>query len=555
MKKSTKNKYGCKWLYARTRGNRRYLVLLALAGIGMAAANIAMANVLKGFVDIAVGDSRTTLSANIAAACLMLLLEGAASLVTSFSYQVACNRAGKKLRLELTGRLYRSNLLEMQKHHVGEYMTNLTADVEKVCGCVPMLVKNTAGNGLTAVLAVLYLFYLNWKLALLLMVCIPLLIFCIAVFAPLVQKASRRDKKNEEDIRVYFQDVLEKVALFKICFMGRKIEEKAGRLLDAKVQSARMLGAAESGSAFLNNVMATSMFLIAMGGGAYFVRHGEMVAGAMIAMVQLTNYIIWPFTAIGEIISNVSQSVVAAERLDRVYSLPEEPEQAPASHREVSGLQLEDVSFSYGDARILSGVNGEFHKSNGIIGIVGESGGGKSTFLKVLAGLYLPEGGKVSAVFSDGSHGDNVRPYVGLVPSSDLVFRDTIEANICMAMEPDRERLGRCAAMANIDRFVNARENGYGTVVGDGSQALSSGQEQRIGIARALYQEAEILLFDEPTANLDTESIDIFLDTLDGISADRICIVVTHDPRVVERCSRIVEVREGKVLPVASYHA
>ena len=109
--------------------------------------------------------------------------------------------------------------------------------------------------------------------------------------------------------------------------------------------------------------------------------------------------------------------------------------------------------------------------------------------------------------------------------------------------------------MANIDRFVNARENGYGTVVGDGSQALSSGQEQRIGIARALYQEAEILLFDEPTANLDTESIDIFLDTLDGISADRICIVVTHDPRVVERCSRIVEVREGKVLPVASYHA
>ena len=143
---------------------------------------------------------------------------------------------------------------------------------------------------------------------------------------------------------------------------------------------------------------------------------------------------------------------------------------------------------------------------------------------------------------------NNVRPYVGLVPPADLIFRDTIEANICMAMEPDRERLEKCAVMANISRYIEGQQERYNTVIGDGKQALSSGQEQRIGIARTLYQGADILLFDEPTANLDVESIDVFLDTLDKVASERICIVVTHDPKVVERCSQVFEMTEGGLI-------
>lgn len=559
MKEKAGSGYNFGWIYAQTKGNRRYLVCLVLAGIALAAVNISMASVLKGFVDIATGDSGMSLGENVAAAFLILVSDGILSMVTSVSYQISCNRIGQKLRLELSAHLYRSHLLEMQNHHVGEYMTNLTADVEKVSGCIPAIAKSAVGNGLTAVLAVLYLFWLNWKLALLLLICIPLLILCIAVFSPIVQKTSRRDKENEEEIRIYFQDVLEKIALYKVNLMGKKFEERTRGMLEAKVQSARRLGAAEGGSAFLNNVMGMSMFLISMGGGAYFVMRGELVVGAMVAVIQLTNYIIWPFTAIGDIISNVNQSIVSAERLDRIYSLPEEPgqmgqpeklkrpekpgqqeewKQVSASRQEVSCLRIRGISFRYGEHYILKDINADFGK-NGIIGIVGESGGGKSTFLKIASGLYLPEEGQVSVVLADGSVRNNVRPYVGLVPAADLIFRDTIEANICMAMEPDRARLEQCAAMANIDGYIGEQEQRYDTVIGNGSQPLSSGQEQRIGIARALYQKAGILLFDEPTANLDAESIDIFLDTLDQAAADRICVVVTHDPRVMERCSRV----------------
>ena len=546
MRGKAGSRYGFGWIYARTRGIRRYLACLAFAGAALAAVNMIMAGILKNFVDIAVGASHTVLAANLVSACLILVLEGVMRLLTAASCQVSCNRSAQWLRQELMGRLYGSRLQELEKHHVGEYMTNLTTDVEKVCGCIPTLVKDTVGNGLSAVLAVAYLLYLNWKLALLLIICIPLLMACIAVFSPILQKTGRRDKENEEEIRVWFQNVLDKIKLFKLGAMGEKIEARSQKLLEAKVKSALRFGLAEGGSAFLNNVLGSAMFLIAMGGGAYFVTRGELEVGAMIAVVQLCNYIIWPFTAVGDIISNVSQAMVSAERLDRIYSLPEEPEQIPAPGKGPCMLRLRDVSFCYGDAPVLEGIDAYFGKM-GITGIVGESGGGKSTLLKVISGLYLPEKGAVSAVFEDGSEWNDVRPYVGLVPSAGRVYRDTIEANICMAQEPDEARMERCAAMANIDRFIGEQKEGYSTVIGDGSQALSSGQEQRIGIARALYQGAEILLFDEPTANLDAESVEIFLDTLDKVSGDRICIVATHDPKVVKRCSRVLEVKDGKL--------
>ena len=150
MAEGAGSRYNFGWIYAQTRGNRRYLVCLVLAGIALAAVNIGIASVLKGFVDIATGDSGMTLGENVAAAFLILVTEGILSMVTSVSYQISCNRIGQKLRLELSARLYRSHLLEMQNYHVGEYMTNLTADVEKVSGCIPTIAKNAVGNGLTA---------------------------------------------------------------------------------------------------------------------------------------------------------------------------------------------------------------------------------------------------------------------------------------------------------------------------------------------------------------------------------------------------------------------
>ena len=124
--------------------------------------------------------------------------------------------------------------------------------------------------------------------------------------------------------------------------------------------------------------------------------------------------------------------------------------------------------------------------------------------------------------------------------------------NICMAQSRDDEKMTQCAKMANIWEYIKVLDQGFETWIGDGEQAMSSGQMQRIAIARALYQGKKVMLFDEPTANLDEESIQIFIRTLQNIAKEHICIVATHDKRVQQICQTIYEVRNGEAGRIGS---
>lgn len=545
--KETDTEPNLKWICAQSRSVWFGLSLLAAVGVATACINMCMTRVMQQFVDIAAGDSNMPLLNNAVMSVLILAAEGILALCLSVSYRRSVNITSKKLRMDMVQKVYRSSLLEVQRHTSAEYMTNLTADVEKVSACLPDLIRDTVGNALSALLGVAYLFWINWKLALVLLVSIPLLILCVMVFSPIVQKASQADTENEERIRVYLQDVVEKLAIFKTYAMGGKIDEKLAGLLNRKVKSSQKLGAAEGGSAFLNTVMGSVMFLIALGGGALLVSRGEMKVGGMIAVVQLTNYIVWPFTAVGDIISEANQAIVAARRLGRVYGLGQEERFLPARHAEaaVDEVRMEGLSFGYSDDPVIRDVTQSIGK--GMTAVIGESGCGKSTLLKVLAGLYPPEGGRLELHTREDGTLTDVRAHIGFVPADNLVFSDTIQANICMAAEVDSEKLERCASQANIGGYISTLPERYGTVVNDGRLSLSSGQAQRIAIARALYQGADVLLFDEPTANLDAESIEIFLKTLRQLADDHICIVVTHDPRVTGCCQRVMELKGGRL--------
>ena len=545
-----RQKYGIKWIFSKTKGTRIYLLILIIAGTMISVVNIGMTIILKTFVDIATGDSKENILKITFFAISFLVLEGVLGVVTSITYRVSVNRIGKKMRIEMEKRFYDAKLLELQQYHTGELMTNVTIDVDKVCECIPNFINSTVGNALTCLFAVFYLFYLNWKLALILLICIPFLIFCVAVFSPIVQRASKKDRENEEQVRVYFQEILEKILILKMSSMRTIIQDKVTSLLNMKICSARNLGIAEGGSSFLNNVLGTSMFLIAIGGGAYFVTRGELVVGAMIAVVQLSNYIIWPFTAIGEIISNVNQAIVSAKRLDRVYSMQAEEQRTELKNENkvLNCLALQNISFCYGEENLFHDITEKFCAGK-IIGIIGESGCGKSTLLKIVSGLYEPSSGNVTLEFSDSSISDSIRSYVGLVPSENLIFQGTITENICMAKKVELALLHQCVQMANLNKFISSLPDQFETRIGGGSQALSSGQEQRLAIARVLYQGANIVLFDEPTSNLDQESIKVFLKTLSVIRQNHLCIVVTHDKRVAAYCDQIYELKNGNLSP------
>ena len=552
QKEKHKPAFGFLWILRQTKGGRGSLAAILLSSIGMTIANISMGLILKSFVDIATGDTNLELSIAVWIALAIILLEGVSFLVLNYFNSRFKSKIEGKMRIDLLGAVENSRLLEIQRHHSGEFLTRLTNDIQTVANCVPSLIRDIFSGVLSAILSAFLLFWFSWKLALIILIAFPLLLVSVSLFSPILQKRSRIDKENEENSRTFLQEVLGNLLLFKTYHMKENNRAKLSKLNQARVKSAVRLGIMEGVSAFSNNFMGTAMFLLALGAGAYFVLQGEIVVGSMIAIIQLLNYVIWPFANIAGSVSQVNQSIISGERIGEILSMPKEAEASPHIYAPVSGsaaLSVREVDFSYVPGeKTLEQVCARF-PADSLTAVIGKSGSGKSTLLKLLIGLYTPDSGAVSLEDNGRSlMGVQITPYVSYVPSTDFIFTGTVRENICMSDAcPDEARMREAARQANIHEFIESLPKQYETRIGEKGNALSSGQGQRVAIARALYKGSGLLVFDEPTANLDPASIHIFREMLRTIAKGKICILVTHDVGTAKLCDFVYTMEHGRL--------
>ena len=161
--------------------------------------------------------------------------------------------------------------------------------------------------------------------------------------------------------------------------------------------------------------------------------------------------------------------------------------------------------------------------------------------IKILLGLYNIDGGNVTYQLKSYDKS------ISYVQNSNYIFNGTIEENICMSQYIDTEKMISCAKKANAHVFINELEQGYKQLIGEGNKELSSGQGQRIAIARALYKDAETIILDEPTSNLDVESIKYLHNQLTNIKKDKTIIIATHDINTINICDRVLNIQDGEL--------
>jgi ABC-type bacteriocin/lantibiotic exporter with double-glycine peptidase domain len=283
---------------------------------------------------------------------------------------------------------------------------------------------------------------------------------------------------------------------------------------------------------------------------------GETTFGSLVAIVQLLNYVVNPVARFAETISRISQATASSQRIGTVIDLPADDNISMSPLTGANRLVAENVSFAYHSEDeedeeadvVLEEIDAVFPK--GIItGLVGKSGSGKSTLLKLIIGLYAPNTGNISLIHDNGSYnGEAIMPHVAYVPPVDYLFSGTVLDNIVMSQDkPNMEEVRQAASDANILEFIESLPSGFDTIIGESGGTVSSGQAQRIAIARAIYKKSSILVFDEPTANLDTDSIEKFQSTIKRISKEKICIVVTHDESTMTVCDKVYLLEDGQV--------
>jgi ATP-binding cassette subfamily B protein/ATP-binding cassette subfamily C protein len=268
----------------------------------------------------------------------------------------------------------------------------------------------------------------------------------------------------------------------------------------------------------------------------------------IISMYALALYRILP--SIHRMLLNINNVVYSEKTLESIYENMNQPVEkegdSPLSFER--SIRLVNVNFKYitGDD-IITDISLEIKKREKIA-FTGESGSGKSTLVDIITGIHKPLSGKVyidDTAVSD----ENIRSWrkkIGYIPQSIYLFDGTVAENVSFGSQFDEEKIKTALIKANIWDFLSQKE-GLNTLVGDGGIQLSGGQQQRIGIARALYDDPEVLVLDEATSALDTETEQKIMDEIYSVSANKTLIVIAHRLSTVERCDRKIHIVKGKI--------
>jgi len=220
-----------------------------------------------------------------------------------------------------------------------------------------------------------------------------------------------------------------------------------------------------------------------------------------------------------------------------------------------SVIANENLSFAYGREPVLSGVDLTIRRGE-TVALVGPSGAGKTTLVGLLSRLYDPTAGRITLDGVDlrDAKLESLRRQIGLVTQETILFDTTVRQNIAYGeTAPSEERLRAAAAAACADEFIERLPNGYDTTVGEGASRLSGGQRQRLAIARAIYKDAPILILDEATSQLDTESEALVARALGNLMRGRTTLVIAHRLSTVRRADRILVLDGGRIVEQGSH--
>jgi ABC-type multidrug transport system fused ATPase/permease subunit len=287
--------------------------------------------------------------------------------------------------------------------------------------------------------------------------------------------------------------------------------------------------------------------------GSSLILAGTMTAGALIVFLSYLTQFFKPVKDLATITNQIAQTAVGVERvrgiLDADIIIPEFPDALdPQAFR--GEIEFNDVAFAYAsDAPVLQRVSFTI-KPGQMVGIVGATGGGKSTIVSLIPRFYDPTAGtvKIDGVDIRQYKLQAMRNQIGYVLQETVLFRGTIRDNIAYGRAgATQDEILEAAKLANADEFIARMPHGYDTLVGDRGETLSGGQRQRIGIARAIIRNNPILILDEPTAALDTESERAVIEALDRLMRGRTVITIAHRLSTIRNCDKILVLKDGVV--------
>jgi len=543
----------CFWPYLRPRRGRLIALLLLLA-VGPAVA-VAEINLFRYVVDdvLVPADVRPLLTLALLYVGLNLVSAVASGLDDYLSTSLSQHFL-LELRTDVFGHILSLPQAAHDRRRVGDLVTRLTADA----AAVERFMVTGLNSGVTAGLRIVFytgaLFWLQWQLAALSLLVVPVLWFVAGRFARLVKTVSRERMRRGGSVSAVAEEHLGSVPLVQA--YGREDEATAAFRRESTGIVAAELAASRIRALFTPAVDLAELLavLAVMGLGTWALATDRLTLGGLLAFLTLLTQLYGPLRDLTTLVPSLFAATAGAERileLQRELPLPEAPDALDL--RQVDGaVALTDVTVRYPGATRNALHNVSVDVSPGeTVAVVGPSGAGKSTLVRLLSRVVDPTEGAVRLDGHDlrAVRIRSVRSNVSVLLQETLLLDATVRANIAYARPGATDAEVEAAAVAaDAHRFVSALPDGYATSVGPRGRSLSGGQRQRIATARALLQDAPVLVLDEPTTGLDEATARTVLRSLADVRRGRTTILVTHDPVAIEVADRVLRLSGGRLV-------
>ncbi|MBN2397229.1 MAG: lipid A export permease/ATP-binding protein MsbA [Deltaproteobacteria bacterium] len=477
--------------------------------------------------------------------------------VCSYGQTILMNFIGQRvvtdLRSDLYNHIQKQSLSFFNRNPTGILMSRITNDVNLIQGAVSEAVSSLFKDSFTLVGLIFVIFYRDWKLAIIAAFVFPLTIYPIAKFGEKMRKIATGTQVTMGTLTSMLQETISGTRIVKAfgmeAYEGRRFSKENEDLFRLFMKSVSIRAISSPFMEFLGGLGIAAIVFY----GGYQVIQGTSTPGTFFSFLTALIMLYEPVKRLTNVNNTFQQGISAATRVfDIMDRTPEirNREGAIELPRISRGIEIKHVTFSYGDEPVLRNINLAV-KAGEVVAFVGVSGGGKTTLVNLIPRFYDVT---VGQILIDGHDirdvtVESLRGQIGIVTQQTILFNDTVRNNIAYGdIQKSEEEIVRAAQSANAYHFIQNLPKGFETVIGEQGARLSGGEKQRLSIARALLKDAPILILDEATSSLDTESEMEVQGALENLMKGRTTLVIAHRLSTISHADRIIVLVDGEIV-------
>ena len=460
----------------------------------------------------------------------------------------------KNIQTLMAKKFLLSDISHITKKHSGKYLSNFTGDTGILFGVLTGVVVTLFKETFTLIALLGLMFYHDWQLSLLAIIMIPVAAFSSRNLGKKMGKKVNVSLEASDKFMKFLSEMIKGSWLIKIYQKEEEELKRISMVIDERFKAIRKVEQTRLGAGPIMEIISAIAIAIVVFFAGYRSMQGAITLGEFVSFLAALMLAYQPVRALAGINIGIQEGIAAAKRIYEIIDQKNEiyhDENAPSLKLNNASIEFKNISFTYPDGtHALKNLSAKIEGGTKV-GLVGISGSGKTTFLNLIPRFFHLKNG---SIFIDNQNINDInlnslRKEISLVSQDVILFDDTIKANILYgnAFASNEEIIKACKFAAAQD-FVEKLPNKYETIIGENGIKLSGGQKQRLSIARAILKNSSIILLDEATSSLDSESESVIQQAIENLTKNKTTIIIAHRLSTVMNCDKILVFENGQII-------